>query len=149
MLKINHESKSNFVQDKKYVLSFLESKGVKDDYYLNLIKSNDFGYLEDNIIYLDSHDMYSGEYRIEGFLACSPNSGLDIKGVYNNLKKAAQEIGEKFGPGLPIAGVAGDDVICLIPKTGEVYLWLVGTGEWEKIHLANSVKEFVEMIKYI
>ena len=149
MLKISSDNKDKFIQNKEYVLSFLESKGVKDKYYLNLIRENDFGCLEPNTIYLNSHDMNSGDYQIEAFLTCASDYN-DIVETNENLEWTAKDIGaeSECDRGIAIAAVAGDGVLWLDIKTGKVYLWLVGTGNFEKVYFAPSVKKLVKMIRY-
>ena len=147
MLKISTDNKDKFIQNKEYVLSFLESKGVKDKNYLNLIKENDFGCLEPNFVHLNSHDMNSGDYEIEAFLSCAPGFN-DIVETNQNLESAAKDIGVECDGGISIAAVAGDDVLWLDLKTGKVYLWFVGTGSFEKVYFAPSVKKLVKMIRY-
>lgn len=147
-LRIEEASKSKFIQDKEYVLSYLKSKGVKEEFYFDLIKNNDFGYLEDNIMIIDTDELYGGEFRLEAFFTYAPGD-YDIRECNKYLEKAAKELKMEYGPGIAIASMAGGDTVCLNTDTGEVYLWLLETGVWEKIHAANSVKEFVEMIKYV
>lgn len=128
-----------YVQDKKYVLDYLLSRNVEDEYYLNLIKNNDFGKLQNNTFVVEGL-----EYTLDCFCSCSTNSGNDIVGVNNNLAEDLDNSDE-----IIIAGINGDDVVIMNTKTNEILLWLIETGEYEKIHVANSLKEFVNMIKYV
>ncbi len=136
MLQIDSETKQYFNQDKEYVLSYLKSRSVNDTYYFNLIVNNDFGFLKDNTIYVDNEP-----YAVDAFCTCSSNSGYDIKGVNENL-------GTNEGFIIVIAGVRGDDVICFNISTGEIFLWLIESGDFEKKHIADSFQSFIEMIKY-
>ena len=137
MLKISAKRKEDFKQDKEYVLTYLKSRNVNDTDYLKLIEENDFGFLEENTFYVDGY-----EYSVDAFCTCSQISGLDIKGVNKNHKTDT-------GGEIVIAGVWGDDAICMNINTGEILLWLIETGEWEKVHVANSFKEFISQITYV
>lgn len=164
-LRIKEESKSDFIQDKEYVVSFLKSKGVKEKFYYDLIENNDFGFLEDNLLYgkdlvfFDSNGKAEG-YTVEAFYSHSKkHSYLDIVEINQHLITVAKTNIEKFGPVFEIsendlrsmiiiASVGDDGVIYLNKDTGEICLWFTELSEWPKQHIANSVKEFVDMIKY-
>lgn len=44
-----------------------------------------------------------------------------------------------------IALVEGDDVVCINTDNGSVYLWLIQMGHGERIQLANSFDEFLQL----
>ena len=129
-------TKQYFKQDKGYVLSYLQHRSINDKYYYDLINYNDFGFLKNNTFCVDN-ELYS----IVAFCTCALNCGYDIKNVNTNL-------GIDNDENIAIAGVRGDVVICLNILTGEIFLWLIESGNYEKKHIANSLQDFVEMIKY-
>lgn len=134
MLKI--ESSTSFKQDKNYVLTYLQYRKVNVPQYFELINNNDFGILKNNTIVINGL-----EYRVDALCTCSSNSGYDIVNVNKNLQT-------DNGDTIVIAGVAGDDVICMDISTGEIFIWLIETGEWEKEYVAPSIDVFINMINY-
>lgn len=136
MNSLKIESKVGFSQNKEYVISYLQSRGVKTASYYELIRNNDFGLLKNNVIKVSGI-----EYRVDAICSCSKNSGFDIVEINKNLETSQGDI-------LVIAGVAGDDVICIKLSTGEIFLWLIETGEWEKVFVSSSIDSFINMIVY-
>ncbi len=137
--KIDIENDRDFIQDKGYVLSYLKSKDVNNASYIKFIKNNNFGILAKNVFNANNE-----EYSLEYFFSCSSVEGKDIINANKNIQSLL--IDKNL---LGIAKVLGDDIVCLDIKTGEIYLWLIETNDGEKIHIAKSFDEFINMIKFI
>lgn len=137
--KIKISSDENFIQDKEYVLSYLNSKGVKNKSYLEFIKNNNFGILEKNIFNLNN-----GNYSVDYFFSRSNEEGKDIVSANKNIQRILNN--ENL---IGIAKVLGDDIVCLDIVTGDVYIWLIETGDGEKVNIANSFDKFINLLKFV
>lgn len=78
------------------------------------------------------------DYAIHHFLDSSDIPGY---GVFQTNAILGLEGTEQFA----IALVEGDDVICLDKKDGSVNLWLIQTGNGERIRIAPSFRAFLAL----
>lgn len=128
------ETEKFFNQDKKPVIEYLKNRGIYDSDYFALIEKNPFGFISGLSITVNDE-----LYDIMQLLTNSDTDGYDVRRTNKDLNLTGSQVA--------IATVAGDDVICYDIETGVVYLWLLVTGEGEKIPIAYSLKQFVELFK--
>lgn len=114
------------------LIDYLNQRGVRDNIYLSFVQQ----YHPDNYKFI----MCSAngfDYIVSHFLDRSEKKGYGLIATNETLQT------EKSGQ-LAIGLIKGDDVICLDPKTGQISLWLVQTGNNDYITVAGSFQEFIK-----
>ena len=134
-MKISEESKDYFEQNPDYVIEYLESRGVKNEAFNKFIKGFEFGLLEDASFCIGEE-----RYDITHLLGKSKVPGYDIVAANRNLGLAE-------GDDVAIALVVGDDVICYNTTDNRVCLYLIQTGEGEKVIIDESLELFVTRLE--
>lgn len=123
-----------FIQDSKYVISYLKSRKVREPTFFALLKNNTFGFIRDVTFKVDNI-----QYNVAYLLSCSENSGYDIVKANGNLSMVLQ------ANEVAIGIVEGDDVIYYDNLTGGVYLFLIENGNGERLKIANTLSEFTKI----
>ena len=126
-----------FEQNKQYVLDYLKERGVKNRTLRNIYLNQAFGLLKDVTFFVNDEP-----YEVSHFLSKSEVVGYDIRKVNSLLNTDSKEI-------LVFAIVLGDDVLCYDTKSKMVYLWLIQTGNGEKIVVSNSLTQFLKKLEKI
>lgn len=131
---IREDSISLFSQDKKYVLDYYKLRNFTNPVLESIILQYQFGLLEEIPFFVNGM-----EYDLSHFLTKSVVPGYDII-------KANSLLGTDSTDEIAIALVLGDDAISCNVNTQAVYLWLIQTGNGEKILLSDSLADFLESI---
>lgn len=121
------------VYDIKEATQFLIEQGVPKDavqVYLATAKLTKIEYIPFTALGYD--------YAIHHFLDLSDTLGFGLFPTNKQLRL----VGTEF---TAIALVEGDDIVCIEAEKGFIYLWLLQTGNGEKILIANSINEFLKM----
>lgn len=63
-----------------------------------------------------------------------------------SIEQANKNLGFQTGNEIAIGLLEGDDIICMDISSGAIYFWLIENGDGEKIRIASSFKEFIELI---
>ena len=130
-MMIQKDSLSLFEQDKKYVTDYLKSRNLNCKTLMEIIEKYPFGLLEEA-----EFSVGKEEYGITHFLSKSEISGYDIR-------KANAILHTDETDDVAFAVLIGDDVLCCNTGSGEVSVWLVQSGEGEKIHVTDDPDEFL------
>lgn len=130
-MEVQKETIALFDQDKEYVIDYLKSREVINQKLDNIIYAYPFGLLKDTSFFVGED-----EFGISHFLGKSDVLGYDIKKVNNLLDTKSLGI-------VAIAIIIGDDALCYDPKTNEVFLWMIQTGEGEKHHVSDDLTKFL------
>ncbi len=133
-MKIREETIALFNQDKDFVIDYFKSRKLNNEKLFALIRKYSFGLLE------DAKFTAAGEpYEITHFLTKSDVMGYDVSKVNDVL-------GLRGTDEVAFAVVLGDDVLCCNAKTGKVYIWLIQSGDREKIGVDDSLTTFLEKL---
>ena len=133
-MEIQKETINLFDQDKEYVINYLKSRSVINQKLDDIINAYPFGLLEDTSFFVGED-----EFGISHFLAKSDIIGYDIMKVNNLLGTEALGI-------VAFAIIIGDDALCYDPKNNEVFLWMIQTGENERLHVSNDLTKFLSSL---
>ena len=121
---------SNLVSDNE-LIGYLDWRGVQDHCYRDFV----LRYSPDEYNFtLCTSDGF--DYAVSHFLDKSEKKGYGLIVTNEALKKG-------LGHQLAIGLIEGDDVICLDPKTGQISIWMIQTGNGEHIIVADSFNDFV------
>ena len=116
----------------KELVDYLNRRGVRDNIYRSFVQQyrpDDYKFIMCTINGFD--------YIVSHFLDRSERKGYGLIATNETLQT------EKSGQ-LVIGLIEGDDVICLDPKTGQISLWLVQTGNNDCVTVAKSFQEFIK-----
>ena len=133
-MKIKKGTENLFEQDKEDVLSYLKERHLDNEKLIEVIRGYPFGLVE-NAKFLVNDE----PYEITHFLSKSSTMGYDIRKV-NEL------LGLQETDDVAIAVVLGDDALCCNVKTGNVFLWLVQTGDGKKVDVSDDLTAFLNKI---
>ena len=122
---------SNLVSDNE-LIGYLDWRGVKDRCYRDFV----LRYSPDEYNFtLCASDGF--DYAVSHFLDKSEKKGYGLIVTNEALKKG-------LGHQLAIGLIEGDDVICLDPKTGQISIWMIQTGNGEHLVVAESFNDFIQ-----
>lgn len=133
-MEVQKETIALFDQDKQYVMDYLKSRELSNIELNKIIQECPFGLLKDTSFFVDNE-----EYGISHFLSKSDVVGYDIQKVNTLLHTEALGI-------IALAIVVGDDALCCDPKTKEVFLWMIQTGEGDRIHVSDDLTKFLKSL---
>ena len=117
----------------KELLDYLDYRGIKDNDYRLFVQQ----YCPDDYKFIMC-SINGFDYAVSHFLDKSEKMGYGLISTNEGLQT------EKEGQ-IIIGLIEGDDAICLDPKTGQISLWLIQTGDNEHIIVADSFNDFIKM----
>lgn len=127
MREVNNLISNNQLSD------YLNLRGVRDQSYCEFAQKYCPGDYKFTMCTVNGFD-----YIVSHFLDRSEKKGYGIIATNEILET------EKSGQ-LAVGLIEGDDVICLDPKTGQISLWLVQTGNNEHLVVADSFDDFIRI----
>lgn len=133
-MEIQEETMALFDQDKQYVMDYLQFRKLTDQELSRIIKKYPFGLLKETSFFIGKE-----EYGISHFLSKSDIAGYDIQKVNALLGTEALGI-------VAFAIVIGDDALCYDIKSKEVFLWMVQTGEGNRLHVSDNLTKFLKSL---
>lgn len=133
-MEIQEETMALFDQDKQYVMDYLQSRKLTNRELSKIIKKYPFGLLKETSFYIGEE-----EYGISHFLSKSDVAGYDIQKVNTLLGTEALGV-------VAFAIVIGDDALCYDIKSKEVFLWMVQTGEGNRLHVSDNLTKFLKSL---
>ena len=123
-----------FDQDKQYVMDYLRARKLSNRELNRIIKKYPFGLLKETSFFIGEE-----EYGISHFLSKSDITGYDIQKVNSLLGTEALGI-------IAFAIVVGDDALCYDNKSKEVFLWLIQTGEGNRLRVSDNLTKFLKSL---
>ncbi len=117
----------------KTIMEYLHLRGVKDKNYQDYLLHSDVLCLKFQLCSLNGFD-----YMVNHLFDASERLGYGLiptNRVLNTDKTSCIAIGL----------IEGDDMICMDVFSGEIFLWMIQTGEGERLRVASSFKEFMEL----
>mgnify|MGYP007070218728 CR=1 FL=1 len=133
-MRIREDTENLFDQDNEYVIGYLNKRGLDNAELNKIIREYPFGLLEEAKFFVGNDP-----YELTHFLSKSDTMGYDIRKV-NALLKTNETDDVVF------AVVLGDDAVCCNVTTGEVYIWLIQSGEGERIDTGLTLTDFLNNI---
>lgn len=118
---------------KKELMDYLNEQDVKDKTYIEFILKKS----------VDKEDykqctINKLTFKVSHFLDESSRAGFGIiptNKILNTTKKKCLAIGL----------IEGDDIICIDTINGSIFIWMIQTGEGERIKVAESFKDFINI----
>lgn len=133
-MEIQEETIALFDQDKQYVMDYLRSRKLTNRELNRIIKKYPFGLLKETSFFIGEE-----EYGISHFLSKSDITGYDIQKVNSLLGTEVLGI-------VAFAIVVGDDALCYDPKSKEVFMWLIQTGEGDRLRVSDNLTKFLRSL---
>lgn len=119
---------------KTSLLEYIVSRGIKDQWYLDLLSHGSLNKSEFRLCNVDRYD-----FLISHFFNESDDVGYGLISSNQNLHT---DNGTQVAIGL----VEGDDVICFDTRDGSINLWLIENGNGEHLNVAPDFASFWRMI---
>ncbi len=117
---------------REYLIAYLNKRKVKDEIYKDFIINETNKKVPFKLFQVDGFD-----YKMSHFLDDSEQEGYGLLATNETLNLSDSNY-------IAIGLVEGDDVICMNTLNSEIVLWLVQTGNGERVKIAESFKSFLD-----